>query len=112
MYNAPIPVLDLKDSVIQVFIYDFFLLFNCQQLLWASDPQICFPFKDVCKPKLTCKLENIVWNFNCNHFKVPRSIPFPNMEIYRNSSFFYLSRLRDGDEMRKLIMQRKEIESF
>lgn len=34
------------------------------------------------------------------------------MEIYRNSSFFYLLRLKDGDEMRKLITPRKEIESF
>lgn len=34
------------------------------------------------------------------------------MEIDRNSALFYLLRLRDGDEMRKLIMQRKEIESF
>lgn len=66
----------------------------------------------MCKFKLICKLENIVWNFNCNYFKVLRSILFLNMEIYRNLFFFYFLRLKDGDEMRKLIMLRKEIESF
>lgn len=66
----------------------------------------------MCKFKLICKLENIVRNFNCNYFRVLRSILFLNMEIYRNLFFFYFLRLRDGDEMRKLIMLRKEIESF
>lgn len=116
MYNTLVPVLDLKDSVVWIHLW-FVLLFNCQQLLWASDPQIfannfVFPLNICAIPSKTRKLKNIARNFNCNHFTVSRSIPFPNMEIYRNLSFFYLLRLRDGDEMRKLIMPRKEIESF
>lgn len=54
MYNALIPVLDLKDSVIGIHLW-FVLIFNCQQLLWASDPQIfannfVFPLKMCANP--------------------------------------------------------------